>query len=75
VGPQADIVDVGVGAAVFDQEIGDAVDGEGAYLADVGGVVEYTGSNDLVELKRLVDELEGGNEHDIKVSRFAAQRK
>jgi hypothetical protein len=74
-GPQADVVDVGVGAAVFDQEVGDAIDREWAYLADVGSVVEDAGSDDFVELKGLVDELERGNQHRVKGSRFAAQIK
>jgi hypothetical protein len=66
---------VGAGAAVLNQEIGDAIDGEGTHLTDVGGIIERTGSNDLAELKRLVDELEWGNQHGIKGSRFASRRK
>jgi hypothetical protein len=73
--PEADVVDVRVGAAVLDQQIGDAVDGEWTYLTDVGGIIERTGSNNLVELKWFVDELERGNQHAIKGSRFAARRK
>jgi hypothetical protein len=48
--PEADVVDVGAGAAVLDQKIGDAIDGEWTYLTDVGGIIERTGSNNLVEL-------------------------
>ncbi len=57
------------------EEVGDAFDGQGADLADVGGVVEHAGSDGFVELKGLVDELEGGDQHTIKGSRFAAQIK
>ena len=73
--PEADVVYVGVGAAVLDQQVGDALDGERAYLADVGGVVKHTGSDDFVELKGLIDELERGNQHIVKGSRFVAQIK
>jgi hypothetical protein len=60
-GAEADVVDVGVGAAVLDEEVGLAFDGERANLVDVGGVVQGTGGDGLVELKRLIDELERGN--------------
>lgn len=66
---------MGVGAAVFDQQIGDAIDRQRSHLPDVGGIVQYTGSNDFIELKRLINELERGNQHTIKGSRFAAQIK
>jgi hypothetical protein len=74
-GTQADVVHMRVGTAVFDQKVGDAIDRERTDLTDVGGVVEHTGGDDFVELKRLIDELEGGDQHTLKVSRFAAQIK
>jgi hypothetical protein len=58
---------------VLDQQIGHAIDRQRSYLPDIGGIVQHTGSNDLIELKRFIDELERGNQHNIKVSRFAAQ--
>jgi hypothetical protein len=66
---------VGVGAAVLDQQIGHAIDRQRSYLPDIGGIVQHTGGNDLIELKGFIDELERGNQHNIKVSRFAAQIK
>ena len=53
----------------------DAIDGKRADLTDVGGVVEHSGSDDFGELKGLIDELKGGNQHIIKVSRFTPQIK
>lgn len=54
-GSDADVVDVGVGGTVFDDEVGLAFDGERTYLMDVGGVVQDAGSDGFVELKGLVD--------------------
>lgn len=74
-GPQPDVVDMRIGAAMFDQEVSNAIDRQRTYLPDVGGVVKHAGSDDLVELQRLIDELKRGNQHTVKVSRFAAQIK
>jgi hypothetical protein len=71
--PHPDVVHVRVGVAVLDQQIGHAINRQRSYLPNIGGIVQYTGGNDLIELKGLIDELEGGNQHDIKVSRFTAQ--
>ena len=60
---------------MLDQKIGYALDGKGADLANVGGIVQHTGSNGLLELEGLVDKLERGNQHEVKVSRFGAQSK
>jgi hypothetical protein len=53
-GADADVVDVGVGGAVLDEEIGLAFDGERANLVDVGGVVQDAGGDGFVEVKGLV---------------------
>src|SRR5207302_2291695 len=75
VGPQPDVVHVGIGAAMLDQKIGYALDRKRTDLADVGGVFQHTGSNRLLELKGLIDELQRGNQYSVKVSRFGAQIK
>jgi hypothetical protein len=51
-GAEADVVDVGVGGSVFDEEVGLAFDREGAYLVDVGGIVQ--GGEGFIELKGFV---------------------
>ncbi len=60
---------------MLDQKIGHALHWKRTNLPDVGGIVQHTGSNRLIELKRLINELDRGNQHKIKVSRFAAQIK
>jgi hypothetical protein len=60
-GPETDVVDVGVGAAVLYEEIGYSFDRKGAYLPDVGGEIEDAGSNGLIEFEGFVDELERGD--------------
>jgi hypothetical protein len=72
-GAEADVVDVGVGAAVLDEEVGLAFDGQGAYLVDVGGIVQGTGGDGFIELERLIDELERGNKHVFKGSRLGVE--
>jgi len=52
-GADADVVDVGVGGAVLDEEVGLTFDGEWTYLMDVRGVVE--GGEGFVEVEGLVD--------------------
>ena len=63
------------GAAVLDQKIGLAFDRKRTYLSDIGGVVQDTGGNGLIELKGLVDKLDRSNQHIVKGSRFVAQIK
>jgi hypothetical protein len=75
VGPETDVIDVGVGAAVLDDEVGYAFDGKGTYLADVGGELEGAGGDGLIEFEGFVDKLERGNQHSIKGSRFVVQIK
>ena len=53
-GAEADVVDVTARAAALDDEVGLAFDGKGAYLAEVGGVVEGAGGDGFVEVERLV---------------------
>jgi hypothetical protein len=60
-GPETDVVDVGVGTAMFDDEIGYSFDRKGAYLPDVGGEIEGTGGDGLIEFERLIDELKRGD--------------
>ena len=63
-GPQADVVHVGVGAAVLDNQIRDSVYRQGTRLADVVRVIQLPAS-DLIESQRLIDELQRGNQHSI----------
>jgi hypothetical protein len=60
---------------MLDQKVGNAFDRKRTYLPDIGSVIEHAGSEYLIELKRLIDELEGSNQHIIKGSRFASQIK
>jgi hypothetical protein len=60
-GAEADVVDVHVGAAMLDEEVGLAFDGKGAYLMDVRGVVQGTRGDGLVEQEGFVDKLERGD--------------
>ena len=62
-GADADIVDVVVVAAMFDEQIGAALDGEGSDLADVDGVVDHPGSDGLMDKERLFFEIDGGYQH------------
>ena len=73
--PQPDIVHMRIGTAMLNQKIGHALHRKRAYLPDVRGIVQHTGSNRLIELKRLINELDRSNQHDVKVSRFAPQIK
>ncbi len=73
--PQPDIVDMRARASMLDQQIGDAVDRQRTYLPDIRGIVQRTRSNDLIELKRLINELDRSNQHRINVSRFPQQIK
>jgi hypothetical protein len=66
-GTEADIVDVFVMAAMFDEQVGAALDGEGTNLADVDGVVDHPGSDGLVDDKRLFFEIERGYQHRYQV--------
>ncbi len=65
-GAQADVGDLLAVAAVFDDEVGAAGDRQRADLGDVGGVVERAGRDGFGEEERLLFELEGSDEHDIK---------
>jgi uncharacterized tellurite resistance protein B-like protein len=64
-----------MGASMLDQKIGNTFHRERTHLPDIRSIVQHSGSNRLIELKRLIDKLERGNQHTIKVSRFAAQIK
>lgn len=72
---QPDVIHMRVGAAMLDQKVGNAFDRERTYLPDVRRIIEHAGSKDLIELKRLIDELEGSNQHSVKGSRFASRIK
>jgi hypothetical protein len=72
-GAEADIADELVGAAVFDEKVGLAVDGQGADLEDVGGVVDQAGSELLVDDKRFFFEIEGSNQHINKGMEIGAR--
>src|SRR5579871_820269 len=60
-GPEADVVDMTTGAAVFNDEVGLAFHGHRAELADVGGVVEDSGGDGFLDLERFVYELDWGD--------------
>ena len=60
---------------MLDQKIGHALHRKGTHLPDVGGIVQHTRSNRLIELKRLIDKLDRSNQHKVKGSRFAPQIK
>jgi len=67
VGAEADVLDEVFGAAVFEDEGGVAFEGEWADLADIGGVFDHTGGEGFVEFEGFVDELCGGDEHELRV--------
>ena len=60
---------------MLDQKIGHALHRKRTHLANVGGIVQHTGSDRFIEFKRLINELDRGNQHKVKVSRFGAQIK
>jgi len=64
-----------VGAAVLNKQVGDSVDWQWPYLSNIRGIVQHTGINDFAELKRLIDELEWGDQHIVKGSRLGPQVK
>jgi hypothetical protein len=66
-GAKANVGDLLAMAAILDEEVGAAGDGNGADLGDVGGVVERAGGDGLGEDQGLSFELEGGDEHVVKV--------
>jgi hypothetical protein len=73
--PQPDVVHMRTGAAMLDQKIGYSLHRKRTNLTDVGSILQNTGSNRFIELQRLINELDRGNQHKVKVSRFAAQIK
>jgi hypothetical protein len=60
-GAEADVVDEVSGAAVFDDQFSPAFYGEGAGLAEVGGILEGSGGDGFVEFEGFVYELERGD--------------
>jgi hypothetical protein len=74
-GADADIVDVGIGAAVLDKKVCLTFHGKRAHLLDVGSVIEGTGSDGLLKFEGLIYELERGNQHIIKGSRLEVEVK
>jgi len=62
-GADADIADKVVGAAVFDEQVSLAVDGQGADLLDIRGVFDQARSELLVDDERFFFEIEGSNQH------------
>jgi hypothetical protein len=70
-GAEADVLDLGVRATLFvvvlDDEVGLTLYGQWRYLACVLAVVEDARSDDLVDLKGLVEELNGSDEHGLRV--------
>jgi hypothetical protein len=72
-GAQADVGDLLAVTAVFDDEVGAAGDGERADLGDVGGVVERAGKDGFREEEGLFFELEGGDEHTLRVGGWGVE--
>jgi hypothetical protein len=72
-GADADVGDLLAVAAVFNDEIGTAGDGERANLGDVGSVFEGAGRDGLVEEEGFVFELERGDDHALRVGRCRLQ--
>ena len=66
-GSDADVGDFLLWAAMFDDEIGFAVEGQGADLAGVDGIVDCAGWNGLVKDEGLFFEVERGDEHGFTV--------
>ncbi len=62
-GTQANIFDGLLVAAILDDEVGLAGDGEGTNLFDVGGVVHDADGDGLVEDERFVLEIDGFYQH------------
>ena len=62
----ANVGDLLAVSAVLDDEVGAPDDGQRANLRDVWGVVERAGGDRFVEAERLVFELEGSDEHEVK---------
>jgi hypothetical protein len=62
----ANVGDLFAVTAVLDDEVGTANDGQRANLRDVCGVIKRTGGDRFVEEERLVFELEGSDEHEVK---------
>ena len=60
---------------MLDQKIGHTLHWKRTHLPNVGRIVQHTGSDRFIELKRLINKLNRGNQHDVNVSRFAAQIK
>jgi hypothetical protein len=65
-GADADVLDDLLGAAMFDDEVGFAADGEWAYLAGIGCVVDCAGGDGLVEEERFILQVERSDEHEVK---------
>jgi hypothetical protein len=75
-GPQPDVLDLIVtlrvtaapfAAVVFHDQVGLALYGQLRDLADVGAVVQHTGSYGFVDRERLIEELNGRNKHELRV--------
>jgi hypothetical protein len=65
-GAQTDVRDLLAVATVLYDEVGAANDGQRANLGHVGSVVEYARGDGFVEEERLLFELEGSDEHEVK---------
>jgi hypothetical protein len=64
---QTDIVDKVLGAAMFDDQFGLALELQGTNLADILGIVDRPRCEAFVQLERLFDELYGSDEHGLRV--------
>ena len=71
---QADVGDMLAVAAMLDDEIGAAGDGQGTNLGDVGGIVERAGRDGFIEQERFFFELKGSDEHVVNVRAMAGCR-
>ena len=66
---QADVGDMLAVAAMLDDEIGAAGDGQRTNLGNIRGIVERAGRDGFIEQERFFFELERGDDHALRVGR------
>jgi hypothetical protein len=71
---QADVGDMLAVAAMLDDEIGAAGDGQRTNLGNIRGIVERAGRDGFIEQERFFFELKGSDEHAVNVRAMAGCR-
>jgi hypothetical protein len=66
-GADTDVFYLAVAAAMLNQEVGLALDGQRAQLVEIDCEFQDAGSDGFVELKRLVSKLDRSNEHTYRL--------